>query len=1005
MPVDFLSEEQARRYGRYSGPPTPAQLARFFLLDEADQRLIAERRGDHNRLGFAVQLGTVRFLGTFLTDPRDMPPTVVRFLAHQLGIPDPACLTRYGERPTTYREHAGEIQRRYGYRAFHEQPGHFQLVRWLYTRAWVGAERPSVLFDLVTVRLVEQKVLLPGISVLTRLIASIRDRAAARLTRTLARALNRDQRGRLEGLLVAPAGSRQTPLDRLRQAPTRVTAGALVAALERLTEVRALGVGDVACSTIPPGRLKGLARYATTAWAQTIARMPPERRLATLFAWAQVLEATAQDDALDLLDQLIRLLLLRADRAQQKARLRTLRDLDGAALDLREACLVLLDPTCQDPAVRPTVFARVSRDQLAAAVTAVGNLAQPRGDRSVTPLLARYPLVRRFLPTLLRTITFAGTAASQPVREALQFLAEAEGQRRPDFRAAPRAVIPRAWRRSVLLPNGQVDRRASTFCVLERLQDSLRRRDLFVTPSERWSDPRTKLLHGPAWQAARPSVLRTLGWTRDAAAELRQFGQQLDAAYRRTAQNLPTNAALRLECVGGRETLVLTGLDRVEEPPSLVRLRELVTARLPLVDLPDLLLEVQTWTGFADEFTHLGAGGIRVADLPLSLCAVLLGEACNIGLEPLVRRESPALTRARLTWVHQNYLRAETLTRANARLVEYQARIPLAQAWGGGEVASADGLRFVVPVRTLNAGPNSKYFGHDRGITYYNFTSDQFSGFHAIVIPGTLRDSLYILDGLLEQQTSLRPTELMTDTAGYSDVVFGLFRLLGYQFSPRLADVGEARLWRLDPQADYGALNGVARHRVNTDLITRHWEDLLRVAGSLKRGTVTASEFLRTLQGGKGTRASALARAIGELGRLAKTLYLLAYLDDEAYRRRILTQLNRGEGRHSLARAVFHGQRGEVRQRYREGQEDQLGALGLVVNAIILWNTRYLDRALAQLRAQGEEVRPHDIERLAPLGHAHINFLGRYHFVLPDPVRRGQLRPLRDPTNLLEQIL
>jgi TnpA family transposase len=168
--------------------------------------------------------------------------------------------------------------------------------------------------------------------------------------------------------------------------------------------------------------------------------------------------------------------------------------------------------------------------------------------------------------------------------------------------------------------------------------------------------------------------------------------------------------------------------------------------------------------------------------------------------------------------------------------------------WGGGEVASADGLRFVVPVRTLNAGPNPRYFGPGRGVTYLNFLSDQFVGFHAIVVPGTLRDSLYILDGLLEQQTSLAPHELMTDSAGYSDHVFGLFRLLGYQFSPRLADIGAARFWRIHRTADYGPLNGLARHQINTGLIATHWDDLLRVAGSLATGTVRASELLRVLQ-------------------------------------------------------------------------------------------------------------------------------------------------------------
>lgn len=309
-------------------------------------------------------------------------------------------------------------------------------------------------------------------------------------------------------------------------------------------------------------------------------------------------------------------------------------------------------------------------------------------------------------------------------------------------------------------------------------------------------------------------------------------------------------------------------------------------------------------------------------------------------------------------------------------------------------MASADGLRFIVPVRTLNAGPNSKYFGQGRGITYYNFTSDQFTGFHGLVVPGTLRDSLVVLVGLLEQQTSLQPKELMTDTSGYSDVVFGLFWLLGYQFSPRLADVGEARFWRLDTNADYGVLDKLARQRVKTQLIEQNWDDLLRVAGSLKLGTVSAQEIMRALQLGK--KPSTLAKAIGELGRVAKTLYLLNYVDDEAYRRRILTQLNRGEGRHSLSRAIFYGRRGEVRQRYREGQEEQLSALGLVVNALVLWNTYYMNTALNHLRIQGTPVKAEDIARLSPLAYSHINMLGRYHFNLPAELLDGGMRPLRD---------
>ena len=146
-------------------------------------------------------------------------------------------------------------------------------------------------------------------------------------------------------------------------------------------------------------------------------------------------------------------------------------------------------------------------------------------------------------------------------------------------------------------------------------------------------------------------------------------------------------------------------------------------------------------------------------------------------------------------------------------------------------------------------------------------------------------------------------------------------------------------------------------------------------------------------------RPTPLAQAIAEIGRIDKTIHTLNFIDDESRRRSTLQQLNLGEGRHSLARDVFHGKRGELYQRYREGQEDQLSALGLVVNMIVLWNTLYMDAVLAQLRSEGYPVRPEDEVRLSPFGHEHINMLGRYSFAVPDAVTRGELRPLRTATD------
>jgi TnpA family transposase len=457
------------------------------------------------------------------------------------------------------------------------------------------------------------------------------------------------------------------------------------------------------------------------------------------------------------------------------------------------------------------------------------------------------------------------------------------------------------------------------------------------------------------------------------------------------ASRLGSNQAVELL---GDGHLSLERLQAEPEPPSLVALRDLVARMLPRVDLPELLLEVHGWTGYLDEFAHLSQATARMDDLPVSVAAVLVAEACNVGFRPVVKANVPALTRNRLSHVDQNYLRIDNIRPANARLIEAQGRIPFAQALGGGLVAGVDGLRFVVPVATLNAAPNPHYFGMRRGATWLNAVNDQFAGIGALVIPGTIRDSLYILDLLLNLEGGPRPEVVVTDTASYTDMVFGLFRILGYQFSPRIADLSDSRFWVMDASADYGPLGPLARNRVNLTRILESWPDMLRVAGSLSTGAVRAYDLIRMLsRDGHPTR---LGQAFAEYGRIPKTIHLLSFIDvDDTYRRRTSRQLTINEGRHQLARKIFHGSRGELRQRYREGQEDQLGALGLVLNAVVLWNTMYTNAALELLRAAGYEVRDEDVARLSPLVYKHINFLGRYAFASPP---EGPLRPLRDPT-------
>jgi TnpA family transposase len=396
---------------------------------------------------------------------------------------------------------------------------------------------------------------------------------------------------------------------------------------------------------------------------------------------------------------------------------------------------------------------------------------------------------------------------------------------------------------------------------------------------------------------------------------------------------------------------------------------------MPRVDLPELLLEVHAWTGFLDAYTHLADVSARTKDLAVSVAALLVAEACNVGLTPgdQARRVGveprPARARGPVLRARENH------AAANGVLIDAQAQIPIARAWGGGLLASVDGLRFVVPVRTINAGPSPKYFGCKRGIIWLNAVNDQVAGIGQMVVPGTPRDSLFILDTLLNLDAGPKPEVVATDNASYSDMVFGVFAILNYRF----ADLPDQRYWRAalpDPLPD------------GVDLSPE------RVAGSLVTSQVRACDLLRMF--GRDGHPTPLGQAFTEYGRIAKTLHLLALVDpvDGSYQRRMNRQLTVQESRHRLGRKICHGHRGQIRQAYREGQEDQLAALGLVLNAVVLWNTRYLDAIVENLRGSGQPVRDEAAARLSPLGHAHLNCLGRYAFTTQPP---EELRPLRAP--------
>jgi TnpA family transposase len=270
---------------------------------------------------------------------------------------------------------------------------------------------------------------------------------------------------------------------------------------------------------------------------------------------------------------------------------------------------------------------------------------------------------------------------------------------------------------------------------------------------------------------------------------------------------------------------------------------------------------------------------------------------------------------------------------------------------------------------------NAKY-GNEPGLKAYTHVSDQYAPFATQVIPATVNEAPYILDGLLMNEAGRKIKEQYADTGGFTDLVFAATSLLGYMFIPRIRDLPSKRLHVFEPKSVPKELSGLTGDRIREATIIANWPDILRTTATMLSGNMPPSHFLKKLAARP--RASDLALALREIGRVERTLFIIEWALDMEMQRRTNIGLNKGEAHHALKGALRIGRQGEIRDRTTEGQHYRIKGLNLLTAIIVFWNTRQLAQAVAARKQDGLDCQPHLLAHISPLGWAHILLTGEY---------------------------
>jgi TnpA family transposase len=985
MPGSFLNDTERERLRGFPPEIPPEDLIGYFTLSERDRLLVRGQRRAHNRLGFALQVCALRYLGFVPAKLHSAPPAAIGHLAQQLGVA-PRCLAKYGERSQTRTSHLQEVLAHLGFRK--ARPSDLRILKtWLVDRG-MEHDRPSLLFQLACERLRTDQIVRPGLTCLERMVIAAQQQAQHETYRILTPLLSDDTKTLLDGLLVPNASRGETALTWLRRAAISNTPKAILRNIEKLEFLKGAGVARWALGDLSPNRLKRLAQIARRATGQALQRMPEERRYPLLVAFLHQSLIDVADETIDQFDRCLAEAYARAGHDLEDFRGSMAQATNETVRLFGELARVVLDPTVHDAQLRHAIYRRIPPERLRKAVEESSGIVRPDEDSGLDFLRKRYGHLRRFVPAFLAAFPFRSNVDPDPLLKAVDLLRRLSERRGPSLpRSTAVDFVPAKWRPYVVDGQGRIDRAYFELCVLSELRAALRAGDVWLDSSRRYSDPETYLIPKDRWTALRGEVCQQLQVSDEGTGRLTQREAELEALLGRVDPLLKRDAGVRME----DGDLIVTPLEAEERPESAATLERLIDERLPQVELSELLVEVDGWTGFSGCFEHASGREPRSQDLTRHVYASVLAQGCNLGLTRMAQICDHAYDR--LAWCTTWYLREETLRSSVAAVVNFQHHQPMSRHWGGGTLSSSDGQRFPASGKVRNATALPRYFGYGKGVTFYTWTSDQFTQYGTKVIPATVRDATYVLDEILDNETELPILEHTTDTAGYTEIVFALFDLLGLQFSPRIRDLGDQQLYRLDRSRTYPNLEPRLKGRIRRELILRRWDDLLRVAGSLKRGWVTASLLISRLQSYR--RQNALTRALQEYGRLVKTIFILRYLESEQLRRRIHTQLNKGESLHSLREFLFFAHRGKIRRKQEEEQVHQAVCLNLLTNCVIAWNTVYMAAAIDRLRIDGHPVQESDLSHLSPCRYEHINPYGKYAFEVSKDLGGAKLRPLR----------
>lgn len=960
-------------YPRLKSSITEKELQQHYTPNQEELALsLSCANGTTGRLSFLVLLKTFQRLGYFVM-LSDVPERLVTHLAKTLKFKKTPSLADYDDSGTR-RRHVAAI------RDFLQVTAFDEVAR----KALLDATREASLTkedlaDIINVgieELLRLRFELPAFSTIHRTAQYAKTQVNKQIYGQVTAELGSRGRELLDALLKVPPGRTRSDWEALKNEPGKPTLKNISKLVTQLEWLKTWYLDLKALSRLPDVKLRHFAAEAKSLDTARVHDLEVTKRYTLASAFLKMQVARRLDDLGEVLIRRILKIHTRAKEALAEHRAKHQAETDALIEKLHDVLIALRDTDGSRARLRLEAVENAAGSDTEESIRRCEAHEAFAGD-NYAPFLWRFHKGHRtVLFRLLDNIELVSTSTDKSTEAAIRFIVNhrtSKADRVSTEGLDLSWVSDKWWRvlsaRQKQKNDGTVDRRHFEVCVFSQIMRELKSGDLCIPGSDQYSDYTEQLIPWSEYEKTVGQYCEQAGLSHDSAQLVADLKSQLTIAAETVDAEFPGNLSFRIE----KGEPILTKTEKKKESPHLAKLNQFIEERLEQISILDVLADSEHWLNWTRHLGPLSGHDSKLENPKPRYVTTVFAYGCGLGPSQTAR-SLKLIDRRQIAWINQRHVTEETLDKIITEIINKYNKFVLPKVWGSGKSASADGTKWDLYEQNLLSEYHIRYGGYG-GLGYYH-VSDTYIALFSHFIPCGVWEAVFILDGLLKNESDIQPDTLHADTQGQSTPVFGLAHLLGIALMPRIRNWKDLKMFRPSKDTIYENIDELFTDTIDWDLIESHIPDLLRIVLSIKAGCVSASTILRRL--GTYSRKNKLYAAFAELGRVTRTIFLLKYISDTELRATITAATNKSEQFNDFIKWIRFGADGVIQENDRDEQRKLIKYNHLVANCVILHNVCTLTRLLSQLAKEGHIFDEATIGQISPYIREHINRFGDY---------------------------